>query len=363
MKKVSVIIPVYNVDKYLNKCLDSIVNQSYKNLEIILIDDGSKDKSLQIAKQYEKLDNRVKVLTQENSGVSSARNLGIQNATGDYITFVDSDDWLELDMYERVMNRFNGSIDAVVYSFIREYPNRSENEVIPFDKETVLIGDEIYRKWILNLISGEDERESYIMATIWRCIYKRDVIEQYKILFNKELSYAEDLIFNLEYFTKCKEVCIYNEPLYHYRFNTNSAVTRYDSELWNKNIKVNESIKEIFNISNNNTYIENNKNLNSNDILINNNNYEINKEIQERINSRLISVCVGCLVNIFHEDNNDNLSVKYKKVKEILNDNNLAEVKLNYNIKNKKYKLLTSKMPIIPMAIININKVKKKLLR
>lgn len=363
MKKISIIIPVYNVEKYLNKCLDSIVKQSYKNLEILIIDDGSKDNSLKIAREYEKRDNRIRVFTQKNSGVSSARNLGIKNSTGDYITFVDSDDWLELDMYEKIIDRFNESIDAVVYSFIREYPNRSEREVIPFEKETILNEEEIYSKWIFNLISGEDERESYIMATIWRCIYRRNIIEEYSILFDNDLSYAEDLIFNLKYFTKCKKIYIYNEALYHYRFNTNSLVTKYDSELWNKNLKVNEAIKNIFESNNKEKIIITNEVLNSNGMLINNNNYEINKKIQERINSRLISVCVGCLVNIFHENNNDSISVKYKKVKQILNDKSLVEVKSNYNIKNKKYKLLTLNMPIIPIVIININKMKNRILK
>ena len=369
MEKVSIIIPVYNVEKYLKKCLDSITNQSYKNLEIIIIDDGSTDNSLEIAKGFEKNDSRIKLLTQKNSGVSEARNVGIKTATGKYITFVDSDDWLELDMYEKLMERIenpykylkpdimlegkdecdysSNEIDSIIYSFTREYKDRSEAELIPFDKNVILVDEEIYSKWILNLISGEDERESYIMASIWRCIYRKDIIDRYNILFDKELSYAEDLVFNLKYFINSKKIYIYNEALYHYRFNTNSAVTKYDNELWKKNLKVNEVIDDIFN---------KNEDRANNDIKINN-------DLKERINSRLISVCVGSLVNIFHEDNKESLNIKYKKVKDILNDKKLVDVKKNYNIKNKKYKLLTSNIPIIPIAIINLNKIKKSLIK
>ena len=99
-KLISVIIPVYNAEKFLKSCLDSVVNQTYKNLEIILVDDGSKDNSLEICKQYEKKDKRIKLICKKNGGAASARNLALTIAKGDYITFVDSDDFINLEMYE-----------------------------------------------------------------------------------------------------------------------------------------------------------------------------------------------------------------------------------------------------------------------
>ncbi|OUQ56652.1 hypothetical protein B5E58_10530, partial [Tyzzerella sp. An114] len=95
-KKISVIVPIYNVEKYLNRCVDSIINQTYKNLEIILVDDGSPDNCGKICDEYAKKDNRIKVVHKENGGVSSARNVGLNIATGDYIGFVDGDDWIDL---------------------------------------------------------------------------------------------------------------------------------------------------------------------------------------------------------------------------------------------------------------------------
>ena len=107
MDKISVVVPVYNVEKYLRKCIDSIINQTYKNLEIILVDDGSPDKCGEICDEYAKKDNRVKVIHKKNAGVSSARNDGIDNATGEYIIFVDSDDWLEDNAIEIMVDKLN----------------------------------------------------------------------------------------------------------------------------------------------------------------------------------------------------------------------------------------------------------------
>lgn len=104
MNKISIIIPIYNVEQYLPQCLDSIINQTYKNLEIILINDGSTDNSGKICDNYAKVDNRIHVFHKKNEGVSSARNLGLEKCTGDFIGFVDPDDFIELNMYELLYN-------------------------------------------------------------------------------------------------------------------------------------------------------------------------------------------------------------------------------------------------------------------
>ncbi|MBQ8615735.1 MAG: glycosyltransferase, partial [Clostridia bacterium] len=107
MKKISIILPVYNVENYLDKCLTSLVNQTYQNLEIILVNDGSPDNSGEVCENWAKKDSRIKVLHKANGGVSSARNFGLDNATGDFIGFIDPDDFVELDMYEKLLNALN----------------------------------------------------------------------------------------------------------------------------------------------------------------------------------------------------------------------------------------------------------------
>ena len=121
---ISIIIPVYNVEKYLRKCLDSIINQTYKKLEIILIDDGSTDNSGKICEEYAKKDDRIIVIHKENAGVSSARNRGIELANGKYIGFIDSDDWIEENMYETLYQnllQFDVDISMCNYSIIRNH--------------------------------------------------------------------------------------------------------------------------------------------------------------------------------------------------------------------------------------------------
>ena len=113
---ISVIVPVYNVENYLDKCIESIVNQTYKNLEIILVDDGSLDSSSKICDEWAVKDNRIKVIHKTNGGVSSARNEGLKNANGDFIAFVDSDDWLELNMYEKLISKQKETNTDIVFS-------------------------------------------------------------------------------------------------------------------------------------------------------------------------------------------------------------------------------------------------------
>ena len=130
-EKISVIVPIYKTEQFLSKCIDSIINQTYKNLEIILVDDGSPDNCPKICDEYAKRDNRIKVIHKENGGLSSARNAGIEIATGDFSAFVDSDDWIDSDMYEslvKLSDEYNADIAECGYRFIR--PWKVENKIL-----------------------------------------------------------------------------------------------------------------------------------------------------------------------------------------------------------------------------------------
>ena len=127
---VSVIIPVYNVEKYLSKCLDSIVNQTYNNLQIILVNDGTKDNSLEICQNYQNKDSRIQVINKENGGLSSARNKGLEYAEGKYCLFVDSDDYVELDLIESAVSKMEEvNADMVVFGFERFYEGTENTEI------------------------------------------------------------------------------------------------------------------------------------------------------------------------------------------------------------------------------------------
>lgn len=137
--KISIIIPIYNAEKYLEKCLDSIVKQTYKNIEIICVNDGSKDNSINILSRYNKMDNRIVLINKENNGLSSARNIGLASATGEFVMFVDSDDWIDIDTCEKclkIMNKY--SVDVVMFSYVREYENKSNPKII-FNEDIFLM--------------------------------------------------------------------------------------------------------------------------------------------------------------------------------------------------------------------------------
>ena len=162
-QRVSVIVPVYNVEKYLRRCIDSIVRQSYSNLEILLVDDGSQDASLSICKEYETKDSRIRVFHKENEGLGLARNYGIERATGEYITFVDSDDYLTLDAIEFMLKKaIVTDADVVIAS---HYYKNEEQEVRL--AERLYCGTEIKETLMVHMMGNKGNRLDALSYTAW----------------------------------------------------------------------------------------------------------------------------------------------------------------------------------------------------
>lgn len=235
MIKISIIVPVYNAGKYLNACLESIKNQTYKEIEVILINDGSTDASLSICQEYSKRDSRFIVVNKDNEGVSETRNRGIKIATGEFIMFLDADDWIEENTCEILYNQIRKNDAEMVFcNYIMEYENGRKN--VNFNSETkVITGEEIKKDIILPLIEEEDKNLVHTRAAFrgpWGKLFKKSIIDEKKIRFNKELSIGEDFIFNLEYLKYIKKVVIEDEYLYHYRINNQSALNRYRDNFW-----------------------------------------------------------------------------------------------------------------------------------
>lgn len=208
---ISVIIAVYNPGKYLRACLDSIVNQTYRNLEIILVDDGSTDDSLRICQEYAERDNRVIVHHKENSGVSATRNQGIRLAHGDYFSFIDSDDILEIDAFEYLINLIKEhNVDAVNYEHYITFPqNETVHKLAPdnyglFDKR------------------GAMKQLVYNVAFAWNKLFSKKIIEN--VWFDEEICRGEDGLFARQAFDKAESVWFDSRPLYHYIQSEESAV-------------------------------------------------------------------------------------------------------------------------------------------
>lgn len=213
--KVSIIIPVYNTSNYLDKCISSILEQSYKNLEIIFIDDGSIDNSLYILRKYEKLDKRIKILEQENQGQGVARNYGLKEATGEYICFVDSDDRIDKLMVEKLLQN------------IKKEGSDFSSCLIAFEDKK---GIKRYRKQFdVESLEGDDQiKDSYlvknILPVVWNKIYRKDFLTKNKIIFpnirkNEDMLFIQNVILNSQ---KCSFI---SEVLY-YTYRRESSTSR-----------------------------------------------------------------------------------------------------------------------------------------
>lgn len=213
--KVSIIIPVYNAEKYLSHCLDSLVNQTLKEIEIICINDGSKDNSLNILEEYQKKDLRIKIIDQKNQGVSAARNNGITQAKGEYIGFVDSDDWVDLDFYEKLYfaaKKFDSDISSG--GFYREGKNLSSKK-IKYDKE------EFYTTKVDKITHAILPKYSYI----WNKIYKRSSLLALNFLFPIGM-YYEDMYWLTKVVGELKGFVTVPNTNYHYRKVKGSIVNQ-----------------------------------------------------------------------------------------------------------------------------------------
>lgn len=204
----SVIIPVYGVEKYIAECLDSVINQTYANMEIIVINDGTKDNSAVIAKQYAEKDSRIKVYDFENGGISVARNRGIRIAKGKYIAFLDSDDKIHPNMYKNMISYLenNHDVDFVKCGF-SEFDDTGERNIVTFDvnKYKILTG-----KLIDKFFDG------VLWSVLWNAVYKTDLIKD--IVFPEKLSY-EDNYGNVMYLVKARKIIVVNKVYYFYRAN------------------------------------------------------------------------------------------------------------------------------------------------
>lgn len=218
MGKISVIVPIYNTEKYLQRCVDSILKQTYQNLEVILVNDGSTDGSSDICEWYRKKDERVKVIHKENGGQSSARNVGLEIARGDYITFVDSDDWLVKDIYEHCIDIIK-SQNCDVVDFQCVYTSGEEKYFSIKEKDEiikVIEGKEILRDYLLR---GQTDKTPFSVCTK---LYKKNLFEKVRF---PEGKINEDIVTNYKILMNCKRL-IRTEKIGYYYFQNSSSTTR-----------------------------------------------------------------------------------------------------------------------------------------
>ena len=214
--KVSVIIPVYNVEQYLKQCLDSVVNQTLKDIEIIVVNDGSTDNSLEIIYEYSNKYKNIKVINKQNEGCYKARNIGLENAKGEYVAFLDSDDYIESNMYEKLYLKAKET-DADIVSSSYYISQDNKLKIVDFSSSAKLL-----KKSNNRLIGAEN---ILLDAVIWSRIFKRQILIDRKIKFHSDIYAADDTFFHFISVLNTKKIVYISDILYTYRISRNGSIT------------------------------------------------------------------------------------------------------------------------------------------
>ena len=243
-KKISIIIPIYNVEKYLRRCIDSIVNQTYKNTEIILVNDGSPDNCREICDEYEEIDSRIKVIHKANGGLSSARNAGLDIASGEYIMFVDSDDWISEDTLEKLNKYVEKGCDIINFKF--SFAKEGSKNIIGLQSDLKESYECDLISYIDKLFMGE------LSFFIWNKLYKKDLFND--VRFPEGRNY-EDLATIYKLYFKAKNIVVTDYTLYYYWLGNSNSITS-NSTIKNMTDYL-LSAKEIYEVNKN--YLQINK--------------------------------------------------------------------------------------------------------
>ena len=227
--KVSVIVPIYNVEKYLERCLKSLVNQSLQEIEIILIDDGSTDNSPLICDQYAKQDGRIKVVHKQNQGLGMARNTGLELASGEYVVFIDSDDFIEKNAYQEMYDMIKSeNAEMLITNYYEYITNTGEKKEMKTVRNVRIVEGEEIKKVACQMVgfSPLEKNEDDIGMSVWKNMYLRKFIEENQIKFYSEREYvSEDAIFQLVTVPKMKKVILSTNCYYYYCQNDNQSLS------------------------------------------------------------------------------------------------------------------------------------------
>ena len=342
---ISVILPIFNMEKYLCRCVDSLLFQTYTNLEIILVNDGSSDSSAVICDSYAQKDDRIKVIHKKNGGVSTARNAGLDNATGDYISFVDPDDWVELNAYEILVKHLcavEGDKPDVVR--FNAYINGQILNPIPFCGEYK--GENLKKNFVPAMVGSETYGGMFIMGVVWLCLYRKEFVDKHNFRYVLH-DRLEDRLFSITVFFHAKFVLFVDDVLYHYTVNESSLSNRHDSEQWNRVLAfIVELENECAKLG------------------------LFSGELLNRFNNDVLLRAVMAVHHQFFTNNPNGFYYKYSMVKQILT--NPFVVKASKNIRKdkvtKKDSLIlffikhrcTLLLSVFELFVIVVNKLKRK---
>lgn len=248
--KVSIIVPIYGVEKYLDRCMQTLLTQTLEDIEIIMVDDGSPDSCPQKCDQYKELDSRVRVIHKENQGLGLARNSGLDVANGEYVAFIDSDDYVDKNMFRSLYeNAINQKADVVIAGFNKVLEDMTVKRIIESSKMECYQGKVELQNYVMGMLGSEPECDKVMLRemSVWRGIYSMDLIKSKKIRFFSERQFiSEDIIFHLDYFNHANKLIVLSESFYYYCENSVSLTKKYKSDRFEKNcILYKEIIKKL----------------------------------------------------------------------------------------------------------------------
>ena len=301
---ISILMPVYNSQEYLKNTVQGVINQSYKEWELILVDDGSKDNSKNICIELQKFDNRIRFINKENTGVSDTRNIALDNAKGKYIAFIDSDDSVHKDYLKILLSSIEKSNGQLAVCGFKERKISTNGQIeelsrVFYPKEVIAIED------MKDLIM--DFGNSGLLNPLWNKLYSRKIIEENNIRFKEEVETGEDFIFNLQYFRKINNICFSKGELYYYiRRNNNSITYQYIDNMYEKGLEIHNLLEDF--LKDMNFYNSKNKYI--------------------LYGNHLMGV-FSAFLNLFHKDCKLTLKQKKHYIKAIVNREYVSECAVN----------------------------------
>lgn len=300
---VSIIVPIYNVEQYIEECIKSIVNQTLTQIEIILVNDGTKDDSINKIKKYIDNDDRIILINKENGGLSSARNKGLEIAKGDYILFIDSDDYIDTDMVQEMYESMSSNDLDIVMCGYKRVENEKVYEVHPPIESNIIFNKEDIIKIV------EQGHNTKSIWFVWRNMYRKDILTKNSLTFNEDIKFGEDSVFNMNSFLSSNKIMSIDKCLYNYRLNPNSLTQSKHKPNLEENVMLQycEKIKIV-------------------------KDYNLNKGTTKKINIYFIVHSLNILIDNIYKGNNRDAVEKLKDIRKhyivnkALKDVNLIDI-------------------------------------
>lgn len=320
--KLSIIVPVYNAEAYLEETLDSLAAQTYPEFEVVLVDDGSGDGSGEICKARAAVDNRFRYYRQENKGPSAARNAGLSYATGDYVGFCDGDDRIDAAMYQTMANHMESHTADLALCDI--YSERDQRRFgFPWQDGTVFRGTEIGESLVAAMVGNlsDNDKEVPLWGSVVRCLFRTNIIKENNIHFPEDLHFAEDLVFTLRYLQKAKAAVICDEAFYWYRCNPGSIMNsfyRYKKGMFQARKQLVNTVSGLIQ------------------------GFSCREELQKRLTTTERCYYRECVGNACRSGEGRTEADKRAELKEILHDKDVAAAFSRFDAKDVKIRLISN---------------------